>query len=191
MNLPNKLTVIRVCLIPFFVVLLLGSSLEWEWFNALFGSAAEYMRYAALAIFIAASLTDLADGRISRRYHLITNFGKFMDPLADKILVGAAFICFVEMELLPAWYVIVIISREFIISGFRLIASDNGIVIAAGYWGKFKTTSQMLLIILLILNIPELEILTTILYWTALILTIVSMIDYIARNFQVLSAGGF
>ena len=169
MNLPNKLTLLRVIMIPFFVCFMLTDVL---------GDAS---RYAALAVFIAASLTDLLDGKIARKYNLVTNFGKFMDPLADKLLVCQ----------LPAWYVIVIIAREFIISGFRLIASDNGIVIAASYWGKFKTTFQMVLIVLLILNIPALALVTQIVYWAALILTVVSLADYIRKNFQVLSQGGF
>lgn len=179
MNLPNKLTMLRVCLIPFFVVFMLTDLLG------------EASRYAALAIFIAASLTDLADGKIARKYNLVTNFGKFMDPLADKLLVCSALICLIQTGQLPAWYVIIIIAREFIISGFRLIASDNGIVIAASYWGKFKTTSQMILIVLMILNLPALTLVTQIFYWIALALTVVSLIDYMKKNFQVLSQGGF
>ncbi len=179
MNLPNKLTMLRVCLIPFFVVFMLTDL------------AGEASRYAALAIFIAASLTDLADGKIARKYNLVTNFGKFMDPLADKLLVCSALICLIQTGQLPAWYVIIIIAREFIISGFRLIASDNGIVIAASYWGKFKTTSQMILIVLMILNLPALTLVTQIFYWIALALTVVSLIDYMKKNFQVLSQGGF
>lgn len=179
MNLPNKLTMLRVCLIPFFVVFMLTDLLG------------EASRYAALAIFIAASLTDLADGKIARKYNLVTNFGKFMDPLADKLLVCSALICLIQTGQLPAWYVIIIIAREFIISGFRLIASDNGIVIAASYWGKFKTTSQMILIVLMILNLPALTLVTQIFYWIALVLTVVSLIDYMKKNFQVLSQGGF
>ncbi len=186
MNLPNKLRIFRMFLIPFFVLFLMGGE-EGGWF----GAASYVGRYAALAIFIVASLTDLADGKISRRYNLVTNFGKFMDPLADKILVNAALICMVELSRVPAWYVIIIIAREFIISGFRLVASDNGVVIAASYWGKFKTTFQMILIILLILNITALSILTAICYWVALVLTVVSLVDYIYKNFSVLSAGGF
>ena len=142
MNTPNKLTILRVILIPFFVLFLLTDL------------GGEYSNYIALAIFAAASLTDLLDGKIARKYHLVTNFGKFMDPLADKLLVCSALICFVEMGVLPAWMVIVIISREFIISGFRLVASDNGVVIAASYWGKFKTVSQMAMTLLLIADIP-------------------------------------
>ena len=133
MNLPNKLTVLRVCMIPFFVVMLL-----------LNGGENQTYRYIAAAIFIVASLTDMLDGKIARKYNLVTNFGKFMDPLADKLLVCSALICLVDSKQLPAWKAIVIISREFIISGFRLVASDNGIVIAASYWGKFKTTFQMI-----------------------------------------------
>ena len=141
-----------------------------------------------MAIFVIASLTDLADGKIARKYNLVTNFGKFMDPLADKLLVCSALICLVATEQLAAWMVIVIISREFIISGFRLVASDNGVVIAASYWGKFKTTFQMLMIIVLILNFPGrfFEILGVILIWVALILTVVSLCDYLIKNKDVL-----
>ena len=164
MNLPNKLTIFRVILIPFFVVFLL------------LDPSNQTYRYIADAIFIIASLTDMLDGKIARKYNLVTNFGKFMDPLADKLLVSAAMICLIATGQLAAWIVIVIISREFIISGFRLIASDNGIVIAASYWGKFKTVFQMLMIIVLIANIqmPFFTVLGTILIYVALVLTIVS-----------------
>ena len=130
----------------------------------------------------------MADGKIARKYNLVTNFGKFMDPLADKLLVCSAMICLIETGQLAAWIVIVIIAREFIISGFRLVASDNGVVIAASYWGKFKTTFQMLMVIVLILNIdhPFFQILGVILTYVALILTIVSLIDYIVKNINVL-----
>lgn len=178
MNLPNKLTLLRVIMIPFFVVFMLMDGMA---------SA----RYIALALFVVASFTDFLDGNIARKHNLVTNFGKFMDPLADKLLVCSALICLIETGQLPAWYVIIIIAREFIISGFRLIASDNGIVIAASYWGKFKTVSQMIMIILMILNIPALSMVTTLFYWIALILTVVSLVDYIKKNFQVLSQGGF
>ena len=163
MNLPNKLTIFRVILIPFFVVFLL------------LDPSNQTYRYIADAIFIIASLTDMLDGKIARKYNLVTNFGKFMDPLADKLLVSAAMICLIATGQLAAWIVIVIISREFIISGFRLIASDNGIVIAASYWGKFKTVFQMLMIIVLIANIqmPFFTVLGTILIYVALVLTIV------------------
>lgn len=143
----------------------------------------------ALALFIIASLTDLLDGKIARKYNLVTNFGKFMDPLADKLLVCSALICLIELNALPAWMVIIIISREFIISGFRLIASDNGVVIAASYWGKFKTTFQMVSVVLLILDIPALAFVTTICVWIALLLTIVSLVDYIYKNHKILTEG--
>ena len=178
MNLPNKLTVLRVCMIPFFVVMLL-----------LNGGENQTYRYIAAAIFIVASLTDMLDGKIARKYNLVTNFGKFMDPLADKLLVCSALICLVDLKQLPAWMVIVIISREFIISGFRLVASDNGIVIAASYWGKFKTTFQMISVILLIIRIPALTVLTQICVWIALALTVISLVDYIAKNHKVLTEG--
>ena len=170
MNLPNKLTVLRVLLIPFFVAALL-----WD------GGENMTLRYGAAAIFIVASLTDLLDGKIARKYNLVTNFGKFMDPLADKLLVCSA--------LIPAWMVIVIISREFIISGFRLVASDNGVVIAASYWGKFKTTFQMIAVILLILGIESIKVVTDFFLWTAVVLTVVSLADYIAKNHKVLTEG--
>lgn len=176
MNLPNKLTIMRVILIPFFVFFLLSPYFP------------EYGNYIAVAIFIVASLTDMLDGKIARKYNLVTNFGKFMDPLADKLLVCSAMICLIELDRLAAWIVIVIIAREFIISGFRLVASDNGVVIAASYWGKFKTTFQMLMVIVLILDIQMLffQILGTVLTYVALILTVVSLIDYIAKNKDVL-----
>lgn len=178
MNLPNKLTVLRVILIPFFVVSLL-----------IFGGNVRLFRYVAASIFIVASLTDMLDGKIARKYNLVTNFGKFMDPLADKLLVCAALICLVELRQLPAWMVIVIVSREFIISGFRLVAAEQGIVIAASYWGKFKTTFQMIAVILLIIDLPVLGLFTGACTWIALILTVVSLVDYIMKNHKVLTEG--
>ena len=174
MNLPNKLTILRIVMIPFFVLFMLfpvtGPSDKW----------------IALALFIAASLTDLLDGHIARKYNLITNFGKFMDPLADKLLVCSALICLVELGRIPSWIVIVIIAREFIISGFRLIASDNGVVIAASYWGKFKTTFQMVVICLMIANMDALSLLTNIIMWIALVLTVVSLLDYLIKNRDIM-----
>lgn len=176
MNLPNKLTTFRVILIPFFVFFMLVPDMTG------------INNYIAVAIFIVASLTDLLDGKIARKYNLVTNFGKFMDPLADKLLVCSAMICLIQTGQLAAWIVVIIIAREFIISGFRLIASDNGVVIAASYWGKFKTTFQMLMVIVLILNVqmPFFQILGKILTYAALILTVVSLIDYIVKNKDVL-----
>ncbi len=186
MNLPNKLTVFRVVLIIPFVAFLLGGYEGWSWFTMLFGGILAYTDYIALAIFVIASLTDLLDGKIARKYNLITNFGKFMDPLADKLLVCSALICLIELNQLPAWMVIVIISREFIISGFRLVASDNGVVIAASYWGKFKTTFQMFAVILLILDMPALSVLTDIVMWISVLLTVVSLADYLIKNKEVM-----
>lgn len=173
MNLPNKLTMFRVILIPFFVLFMLVEVTNAD-------------KWIALAIFIIASLTDLLDGKIARKYNLVTNFGKFMDPLADKLLVCSALICLVAMDKIPAWMVIVIIAREFIISGFRLIASDNGVVIAASYWGKFKTTFQMVMICLMIADIEAISILTTIIMWIAVLLTVISLIDYLVKNKDVM-----
>lgn len=173
MNLPNKLTIFRVILIPFFVVLLLFDITAYD-------------KWIALAIFIIASLTDFLDGHIARKYNLVTNFGKFMDPLADKLLVCSALVCLVAVDRIPAWMVIVIIAREFIISGFRLVASDNGVVIAASYWGKFKTTFQIIMICLMIADLAALQLLTTIVTWVAVILTVVSLVDYLVKNKEVM-----
>ena len=178
MNLPNKLTVLRVILIPFFVVSMMIEN-----------GANQTFRYVAAAIFIIASLTDMLDGKIARKYNLVTNFGKFMDPLADKLLVCSALICLIQLGQLPAWMVIIIVSREFIISGFRLVAVEQGIVIAASYWGKFKTTFQMIAVVLMILNFEALSAVTLICTWAALILTIISLVDYIAKNHKVLTEG--
>ena len=176
MNLPNKLTVLRVLLVPFFVAFLLGSESHTSF------------KWIALALFIIASLTDLLDGKIARKYNLITDFGKFMDPLADKLLTVSGMICLVGLARIPSWIVIIIVAREFIISGFRLIAADNGIVIAANYWGKWKTTFQMIMIILMIMDIPALSLVTTIVMWIALVLTVVSLVTYILQNKRVLGS---
>ena len=176
MNLPNRLTVLRVCMVPVFVVFMLWDGL---------GSAAKYV---AAAIFILASMTDWLDGYLARKNNLVTDFGKFMDPIADKLLVCSEMICLVEKGVLPAWIVIIIIGREFIISGFRLVASDKGVVIAASYWGKFKTVSQMLMVILLILDLGGVfNAIAQVLIWVALVLTVVSLVDYMVKNRGVLA----
>ncbi|WP_373217906.1 CDP-diacylglycerol--glycerol-3-phosphate 3-phosphatidyltransferase [Ruminococcus sp. 5_1_39BFAA] len=176
MNTPNKLTVARMILVPFFVLFILT------------GWGGEANRYICLVIFVGASITDWFDGYLARKNNLVTNFGKFMDPLADKLLVCSALICMIELDRLPAWFVIIIIAREFIISGFRLIAAENGVVIAANYWGKFKTVSQMVLIILLILNFDGfLGLLTEVFYWVSLALTVISLITYIWQNKKIIS----
>ncbi len=179
MNLPNKLTILRVILIIPFVILLLNDR------------PGSYFRLIALIIFIVASLTDMLDGKIARKYGLITNFGKFMDPLADKMLVSSAMICLtvINPEMLPVWAVLIIIAREFIISGFRLVASDAGVVIAAGIWGKCKTVSQMVMVILMLadLKVPYMDIVIAVIMYVAVALTIISLIDYIWKNKEVLS----
>ena len=169
MNLPNKLTVFRVILIPFFVCFMLAD---------IFGGIDKYI---AVGIFIVASLTDLLDGKIARKYNLVTNFGKFMDPLADKLLVSAALICLSESKI-PVWIVIIIISR------FRTLAADKGVVLAAGWWGKFKTTFQMIMIIVLIIDLPYtfMGVIGTALIYISLALTIISMVDYVYKNVDVL-----
>lgn len=176
MNLANKLTTFRVLCIPIFVVFMLIESNPYNY-------------YLAAIVFIIASITDLFDGKIARKYHLVTNFGKFMDPLADKMLVSAAIICLTP-KMIPSWVVIIIISRELFISGFRMLAADQGIVLAAGWWGKFKTAFSMVMIIVLIVNTPlnnsVLYIIGQVLIWISLALTIISMIEYVSKNFNVL-----
>ena len=171
MNLPNKLTILRTVMIPFFILFLYT-----DWFHG-------YDKIIAAVIFIAASLTDMLDGKIARKYNLVTNFGKFMDPLADKLLV--------YLNKIAAWIVIIIIAREFIISGFRLVASDNGVVIAASYWGKFKTTFQMLMIIYLVVDLQfaYANVVGMVLVYVALALTVISLVDYIAKNYKVFLEG--
>ena len=176
MNTPNKLTLARMIIVPFLVIFLLT------------GWGGEANRYISLTLFVVASVTDWFDGYLARKNNLVTNFGKFMDPLADKLLVCSAMICMIDLKRLSAWFVIIIIAREFIISGFRLIAAENGIVIAANYWGKFKTASQMIMIILLILHFDGIfVILEQIFIWLSLALTIISLITYIWQNRTVLS----
>lgn len=170
MNLPNKLTILRVIMIPFFVFFLMTDY------------AGESSKWIALGIFLLASITDFFDGMIARKCNLVTNFGKFMDPLADKLLVCSALICFVELGSLASWIVIVIIGREFIISGFRLIAADNRVVIAASWWGKFKTFFQMVMVILLIMDLEVLSVVTLVVTWIAVGLTIISLLDYLIKN---------
>jgi len=175
MNLANKITVLRIALIPFFVFFM---STE------LFG---EMGRWIALTIFCIAGITDLIDGYLARKYNLITSFGKFMDPLADKLLVGAAMICLVGLGQLQAWIVAVIISREFIISGFRLLAVDKGVIIVASLWGKIKTTFQITMIIVLIADFGGVfYTLGQILIWASLVITVISLIDYVLKNKSVL-----
>ncbi len=176
MNIANKLTVFRVILVPFFVVFMLTDFTP-------------YNRWIAFAIFCIATVTDKLDGTIAKKYNMITDFGKFMDPIADKLLVSSALICLSSLGEIPAWIVVVIIAREFAISGIRLVAADNGVTIAATWWGKSKTISQMAMIIIMLMNIPALNILSQVVMYVALILTVVSMIDYIVKNKAVLSLG--
>ena len=173
MNTANKFTIFRVILIPFFVLFMLKN-------------ITEYSRLIALIIFIVATITDHFDGAVARKYNMITSFGKFMDPIADKLLVSSALICLTSLGDIPAWAVIIIILREFAVSGIRLVAADNGAVIAAAGWGKAKTVAQMTMIIIFLLNIPQLYILSQISLYTAVILTVVSMVDYIIKNKSVI-----
>ena len=178
MNLPNKLTMLRILMIPVFCVFaLLG--MQWA-------------QYVALGIYILACLTDMLDGKIARKYNLITDFGKFADPIADKLLVMAALIILVDTQRMPSWVCIVMLAREFIISGFRLVAAGGGKVIAAGTLGKFKTVFQMLSTIALMLLVPVEGkallgsfgvIFANVLMYIAAALTIVSGAEYIIRNF--------
>ncbi len=174
MNVPNMLTILRVILIPFFVVFMLCNLTSYD-------------NYIALVIFAAASITDTLDGYLARKNNQVTNFGKFMDPLADKLLVCSALVCLLANGMLGPVVVLIIIAREFIISGFRMVAADRGLVIAASWWGKLKTISQMVMILLLIANFSGVfDILETVFVYVAVVLTVISLLDYLWKNRQVL-----
>lgn len=172
MNLANKITLFRVVLIPIFMFFLLSNISNGQ--------------YIAAAIFIIASLTDTLDGYIARSRNQVTNFGKFMDPLADKLLVSAALISLVELKRVPAWMVVVIIAREFAITGLRVIAASEGVTIAASSLGKIKTITQLVSVIAILFNIHPFD---TIMLYTAVFFTILSGIDYIRKNKKVLHSG--
>lgn len=175
MNLPNKLTILRVFMIPLFIIFLM-TSLGGSFHNKIAG-----------VIFILASLTDTLDGYLARKNNEVTVFGKFMDPLADKLLVCSALICLTDLHRIPSWIVIIIVAREFIISGFRLVAAEKGVVIAASYWGKIKTVVQMLMVILMVFDLGgPFRIVEQVLMWAALILTVISLVDYLRKNISVL-----
>ena len=181
MNIANKLTIARILLIPVYIVFLMLPITEYHF-------------WIATAVFIIASLTDMLDGKLARKYNLVSDFGKFADPLADKLLVLSAMICFVQLELMPAWICIVIMAREIAISGLRLICAEKGTVVAASKLGKFKTITQMAFIILTSINFPYyycyslpgvcnvIETIRIIIMYLALVMTIVSFIDYIYKN---------
>lgn len=177
MNLPNKLTIARVCMVPLFMVALMMNT----------GTS----RVVAMVIFALASLTDMLDGKIARKYNLITNFGKLMDPLADKILTAAAMVCLVELGDLAAWIVVIILFREYAITGLRSVAASENIVVAANIWGKVKTVCQMFALMLLMLK-PQIMALCGInlglwLMYVALILTVYSGVDYVWKlNKQII-----
>ncbi len=175
-NIANKLTMLRMIMVPVYVIVFSLVPEPWS-------------RYLSFILFAAASYTDHLDGKLARERNLITNFGKFMDPLADKLLVISAMICFVENGQLAGWILIIIVAREFIISGFRLVAASGGVVIAAGIWGKLKTVAQMIMVLLMILNFPWgwYQILIQIFVVLSVILTIVSLADYIWTNRKVLT----
>ncbi len=176
MNIANKLTVFRVALVPVFVLFMLTDFTD-------------YNRWIAFAVFCIATITDKLDGTIARKYNMITDFGKFMDPIADKLLVSSALICLTATNELPAWAVIVIIAREFLISGMRLVASDNGVTVAASNWGKAKTVAQMVMIIVMIADLKILIIPEKILLYSAVLLTIISGIEYVIKNRKVITLG--
>ncbi len=177
MNLANKLTMLRVFMIPLFLWVLLASP---------FGQPASQL--VSAGIFVLASLTDWLDGYIARSRNLVTNFGKFLDPLADKLLVCAALVALVELGRLAGWVVIVLISREFIITGFRLLAVEKNIVIAAGFLGKLKTATQMVMLVLVLLNIatPWWQWLVQGLVWLSVLFSVLSAVEYVYTNRQVL-----
>ena len=177
-SIPNRLTILRVIMVPLYVFFYLNTSVIPDPYN----------QYVALAIFALACFTDYLDGNLARKWNLVSNFGKFMDPLADKLLVCSALICFVQNGVLPAWVVVVLIGREFIISGFRLVAASDGIVIAAGIWGKCKTVVQMFMVMFLLVpwQMQWFQVIQQIMIYASVALTIISVVDYIKNNIQVL-----
>ncbi len=188
MNLPNRITIFRVCLIPIFLVFALG--LPWGIGNSFF---ATYGTYVAAAIFIVAAISDAVDGHLARKHNLVTNFGKFMDPIADKVLVVSAMLVLVRQGIFPTLGVIIIVAREFLVSAVRMMAATgDGKVISAGITGKCKTVFQMLAVIFALLrDFPFSIIFTTfhvydILFWLSVILTIWSGVEYLLRNRQYL-----
>ncbi len=176
MNIANKLTILRIILVPFFLLFMLTD------FTA-------YNRWIAFAIFVIATITDKLDGTIARKKNMITTFGKFMDPIADKLLVSSALICLSCDGTIPALVVIIIIAREFAISGVRLVAAENGKTIAASWWGKSKTIAQMAMIIIMLMDVPVLFVLGQVVMYAAVVLTVVSMVDYLIKNKSVIALG--
>jgi len=176
MNLPNKITIFRMCMIPVFLVFFLIDTIP-------------YGNWIALGIFVIACLSDAVDGHLARKHNLVTNFGKFMDPIADKLLVCAALLCFVEQGTLNLIVAIVIVAREFIIGGLREVAAEGGLVIAASYWGKFKTTAQMMMCCLLIIHLDFgwFATLEAVFIWASFALTVISLLDYLIKNKSVLN----
>lgn len=189
MNLANKLTLLRIFLVPVFLIFFLVEGID-------------YGTIVATIVFIVASITDQLDGHIARSRNQITTFGKFMDPLADKLLVTAVFVCLVQIGMIPAWAVIIILSREFAVSGLRSIAASNGLVIAASWWGKIKTVTQMLAILLFLLNVnimtigntnllvnffPGFLVASNIVFYICVVITIISGIDYFIKNRKVIT----
>ena len=179
MNLPNKLTIFRVILIPFFIVFLLVPDMP-------FLPSTEWGEWIALAIFVIASLTDMLDGKIARKYNLITDFGKFMDPLADKCLVMAALCWFVETGDMVGWVLAAVLLREFAVSGMRLIAVEKGRVIAAGWSGKVKTAATMVCVVLMFLPIPP--VVNTLCVWVITLTTLYSGVEYFVKNKDVIAS---
>ena len=189
MNLANKLTLLRIFLVPVFLIFFLVEGID-------------YGTIVATIVFIVASITDQLDGHIARSRNQITTFGKFMDPLADKLLVTAVFVCLVQIGMIPAWSVIIILSREFAVSGLRSIAASNGLVIAASWWGKIKTVTQMLAILLFLLTVnimtigntnllvnffPGFLVASNIVFYICVVITIISGIDYFIKNRKVIT----
>ena len=176
MNIANKLTILRVALIPFFVFFLMNADM-W-------GGASKWI---AVVIFCIACATDWFDGKLARKYNLVSTFGKFADPLADKILVSSTLICFTELGYIASWIVIIIVAREFIISGFRLVAAEKGRVIAANMWGKVKTFETMVMLIFVMMQLPWdwAYYVGQVLIYAALALTVISLLTYIVANISI------
>ncbi|NLX63381.1 MAG: CDP-diacylglycerol--glycerol-3-phosphate 3-phosphatidyltransferase [Clostridiaceae bacterium] len=186
MNLANKITISRILATPVFLFFLIPG-----WFGQFFGLD-QWGRYVAAVIFVVASVTDMVDGKIARKQNMVTELGKFLDPIADKLLVTSALIALIKTDNLSVWAVFIIIAREFIVTGFRIIAAGRGVVIAADKWGKIKTVVQIIAIVAILIRNFPISLVTDfpvgmVLMYIAVVLTIISGVNYIAKNVQVLN----
>ena len=185
MNLANKITISRILATPVFLFFLVPG-----WFGQFIGLD-KWGRYAAAVVFVIAALTDMVDGKIARKYNMVSELGKFLDPIADKLLVTAALIAFIMTDKLSVWIVFIILAREFIVTGFRVVAAGQGVVIAADKWGKIKTVIQIIAIVAMLINDYPFSLFINIpiglsLMYLAVVMTVISGVNYVGKNIAIL-----